>query len=91
MPDQKIKELLAEYEDTATGHRTGQRLFGYLSAVAHDSTSAQEAGRLLAEHISEKGDNLNEWIGLHRELIETVLESWYAAARQHEQQRGVTK
>lgn len=89
--DEKIRALLAECEDTATSHRIGQRLFGYLSVVARESTCAAEAGRLLTEHVSAEGDDLDEWIALHRELINMILNNWYAAARLHQQQQGVTK
>lgn len=90
MSDQKIKALLAEYENAASSHRTGQRVFAYLSAVARNSTSAEESGQLIAEHVSGEGDDINEWIELHRKLTNSVLETWYRAARRHKQQ-GATK
>lgn len=91
MPSQTIKAMLDKCEEIATGHRAAQRLFAYLAVIAQISTSDEEAGQMLADHVSEKGDDLNVWIGAHHDLIETVLTDWYSAARLHEQKRGVTK
>ncbi len=91
MSDQAIKALLAEYENTAANHRTAQRLFSYLAAVAQRSTSGDDAGRLIAEDVFVKGDDINEWIDIHYELVALILKKWYRAARRHEQQRGEAK
>lgn len=90
MTEQKVKALLAQLQDTATEHRTAQRLFRNLAAIAQNSTSAEEAGRLIAQH-NEPTDDIDEWTDLHGQLIEAVLKVWHEAARQFVKNQGEKK
>lgn len=87
MSQEKVKALLVRLKDAADDHHCSRRLFRNLAAIAQNSLNADEAGRLIAEHI-EANDDVEEWIELHRQLVEITLARWHDAARRFAQTKG---
>jgi hypothetical protein len=87
MSQEQVKALLSSLKDAADDHHCSRRLFWNLAAIAQNSINADEAGRLIAEHV-EANDDINEWIELHCQLVEITLAQWHEAARRYAKTRG---
>lgn len=86
MSDPVLEKLLTECTEDASAHHFAQRFFAHLNAVAQNSTSTAEAGRLIYEHMTA-GDDVTEWTQLHMSMTKIILSQWHQAAIQAKNER----